>query len=224
MGLAHSPRIVTSNIALYLDFANQKSYPGSGNTTIDLITGVLANSLNTVTISNGSARFYGNVGFNASIEVSHSSSYTNDILTISCWAKSNTTLWNTTGCILSKRPYVIIHPTQGTRQVAHYYYLNNVYRNSTGYVVTDITKWHQYTSTWDGTTINAYVDGVLVTQNSFAANTLSTSDTGPMYIGRDDGLERYLDGTVALVCIHTKALTPEEVLQNFNAQRSRFGV
>ena len=36
MALAHSPRIVRDGLALYLDAANTKSYPGSGTTWKDL--------------------------------------------------------------------------------------------------------------------------------------------------------------------------------------------
>jgi hypothetical protein len=36
MGLNHSPRIVTDGLVLCLDAANRRSYPGSGNTWIDL--------------------------------------------------------------------------------------------------------------------------------------------------------------------------------------------
>lgn len=36
MSLAHSPSIVTNGLVLYLDAANNRSYPGSGNTWFDL--------------------------------------------------------------------------------------------------------------------------------------------------------------------------------------------
>ena len=36
MALAHSPRIVRDSLALYLDAANTKSYPGSGTTWKDI--------------------------------------------------------------------------------------------------------------------------------------------------------------------------------------------
>ena len=36
MALAHSPRIVTDGLVLYLDAANTKSYSGSGTTWTDI--------------------------------------------------------------------------------------------------------------------------------------------------------------------------------------------
>jgi len=36
MGLSHSPSIATNGLVLYLDAANEKSYPGSGTTWNDL--------------------------------------------------------------------------------------------------------------------------------------------------------------------------------------------
>ncbi len=38
------------------------------------------------------------------------------------------------------------------------------------------------------------------------------------------GGSAFLAGNVACGMLYSKALSPEEVLQNFNAQRSRFGV
>ena len=48
MGLGHSPKIVTSGLVLYLDPANSKSYPGSGN-----ILNSLKNINNTTSLING---------------------------------------------------------------------------------------------------------------------------------------------------------------------------
>ena len=36
MGLSHSPNIVTDGLVLCLDAANRRSYPGSGNSWLDL--------------------------------------------------------------------------------------------------------------------------------------------------------------------------------------------
>ena len=36
MGLSHSPNIVTDVLVLCLDAANRRSYPGSGNSWLDL--------------------------------------------------------------------------------------------------------------------------------------------------------------------------------------------
>jgi hypothetical protein len=37
MGLAHSPKVVTDSLALYIDTINTKSYPGSGNTLYNIV-------------------------------------------------------------------------------------------------------------------------------------------------------------------------------------------
>ena len=36
MGLAHSPSVITDGLMVYLDAANTRSYPGTGNTWYDL--------------------------------------------------------------------------------------------------------------------------------------------------------------------------------------------
>ena len=40
MALQHHPRIVSNGLLMYIDAANTRSYSGSGNTALGLITGI----------------------------------------------------------------------------------------------------------------------------------------------------------------------------------------
>lgn len=61
MGLSHSPRIVTNNLLLNLDFANIKNYIGSGTTATSSVAGLTHTLNNTasgyVNFSNGAITF-----------------------------------------------------------------------------------------------------------------------------------------------------------------------
>jgi hypothetical protein len=56
MGLNHSPRIVTDGLVLCLDAANARSYPGTGTTWIDVVGGI------TGSFTNGASFDGGNLG------------------------------------------------------------------------------------------------------------------------------------------------------------------
>jgi hypothetical protein len=221
MSLAHSPSLVLPGLTLCLDAANPKSYPGSGTTWTDL-----SGNGNNGTLVNGVGYNSGNLGslvfdgVNDTVQVSNSSSLNPLTNTLICWAKSNTENWNDFGFLMSKRDVFVMHPNQNTKNVDYYYRLNNTWQSQL-ITISNITIWNMYACSWDGTNINAYLNGSLI---NFGAKTgpLNTNDTGIMEIGRDEGLGRYLNGNIAQVSIYNRALTASEIQQNYNALKSRF--
>ena len=75
--------------------------------------------------------------------------------------------------------------------------------------------------TIDGSNIRAYLDGTLRTTESQTINPASNTDSFIIARGPSTG---YFPGTVYMSQIYTRSLTPSEILQNFNAHRSRFGI
>jgi hypothetical protein len=72
--------------------------------------------------------------------------------------------------------------------------------------------------------INGKAEGGTHVGNEWTA---SYSSLDVRYIGRyeyNGGYSRYFNGEIASVRIYDRALTGAEVLQNFNATRSRFGI
>ena len=73
--------------------------------------------------------------------------------------------------------------------------------------------------TFDGSAYQLYMNGELegspVVDNKVGATTTN-------YIGKQSSI--YLDGDIPTMKIYNKALTPDEILQNFNATKSRFGL
>ena len=66
-----------------------------------------------------------------------------------------------------------------------------------------------------------YINGSNVGNSSYSAASYSSTYTTTFTIGEYAG---YLSGNVALTRIYNRALTASEVLQNYNATRSRFGL
>ena len=79
-----------------------------------------------------------------------------------------------------------------------------------------------------GSTWIIYVNGVEIstTYQSGDGNTnpIQPSDVS-LYIGAgEDGSGEYMNGKVAMIKLYNRSLTPQEVKQNFNATKSRFGL
>jgi hypothetical protein len=223
MSLNHGSRIVTDGLVLCLDAANSRSYPGSGTAWTDL-----SGNGNNGTLVDGptfSGADGGSIGFDAVddlVSVANSSSLNSLTNTLICWAKSNTSTWNEAGFLMSKRNVYIMHPNQNAKTVDYYYRLNSTWPSQT-ISVSDITVWNMYACSWDGTTINAYLNGALI-NSGVKTGPLNTSDTGVLEIGKDDGFTRFFNGNIAQASIYTRALTATEIQQNFHALRGRFGL
>jgi hypothetical protein len=84
-------------------------------------------------------------------------------------------------------------------------------------------NWHQVGFTFSGTTKTSYIDGVSVgTQTTAGALTSSFSNRTMGRFGSNT--QYYLNGNIAQASIYNRALTAQEIQQNFNAKKSRFGL
>jgi hypothetical protein len=110
-----------------------------------------------------------------------------------------------------------------------------VWNRSPGYwkygdTIIQSNTWYQAVFICDagGTNMRFYINGE-AEGGTHVGNewTASYSSLDVRYIGRyeyNGGYSRYFNGEIASVRIYDRALTGAEVLQNFNATRSRFGI
>jgi hypothetical protein len=82
--------------------------------------------------------------------------------------------------------------------------------------------WMNMCVTVSGTTVKTYLNGSLVTTQVMNTNIKSFSSNA-FGIGAGYGYYR-LNGNVSAASVYNRALTDNEVRQNFNALRGRFGV
>ena len=138
-------------------------------------------------------------------------------LTVEVWAKSNTATWNSYGFLVSKRDVYILHPYVGTKQISFSIFADGSWREVTyNDPNLDITQWHHYVGTFDGASLNIYVDGVKSSVGY--SGTINTVDTGSLYIGWDDGQAgRYFNGYLDDVHIYNRAMPPTEVMEQFRS-------
>ena len=111
-------------------------------------------------------------------------------------------------------------------------YVDFTYRGSSDYVtqrtdseVVTVGTFHYVVAVHNGTSIVIYVDGVIVasTLTSGTVTESSYTNTSDFIIGKQGlGTIRYFDGNISNISIYNRALTPDEIRQNYNATRGRF--
>lgn len=96
--------------------------------------------------------------------------------------------------------------------------------NNNGPTIND-GNWHHVAAVFNrGGNIIFYKDGVATTGVSMASVTGETGTPSPYAaIGRRPGSSQYYDGKIACVQIYDKALSSDEVLQNYKNFKTRFG-
>ena len=104
-------------------------------------------------------------------------------------------------------------------------FFNGAWRNVTGFSMA-LNTWYHMIGTYDGSTINLYVNGVLNSSLSYAGTAASG---GEIRIARrwDDVsnvASNFFSGDIGVIRIYNRALNATEISQNYNATRTRFGV
>ena len=87
-------------------------------------------------------------------------------------------------------------------------------------------QWYHLVATHDGNDAKIYVNNVLNKTQSSSISSLPDTGNIPTRIGyryRNSDVN-YSDGRIAELRAYSKTLSATEVLQNFNATRSKYGV
>ncbi len=237
MGVHGGPDIVTDGLVFCWDVADKNCYPGSGTTGTDLIgglTGTLTNNAAFSTNGAGSIALDGTAdyvafgnnappllnltleGWAAADDWDDSSRH-RDI--IDSWSSGDNADWYRIS-ITSGTGYLSFYIDAGDDEGGHD---NSPLTSNINSSWVDGT-WHHIVGVRDtvGDTLSLYADGVLVASDSHTNNT--TISPGNLNIGDISGENESWDGHIATAKIYNRALSAKEVLQNFNANKSRFGI
>ena len=160
-------------------------------------------------------------GIDDYVEIGNTSSLNPSYISVEAWVKSGNPLWNSSGSILSKRNAYILHPVAESKIIRFYVFVNGQWVSATcDDPDLELTEWHHYAGTYDGTNIRIYVDGKLKGENPVTGS-INTSDTGSLYIGRDDGYtDRYFKGLLDEIAIYSRALPTEDISEQYVASIS----
>ena len=244
MAVTYNSDIVTDGLLMCLDAANIKSYPGTGSTWTDLIDSVnnKPSLAGTVTYSNNSFVFNGVAGsyfFDSVISLPNISAAT--ALTILCWCKPDSTgpvnsytgliaFGGSTNSTPSDAVLLCLNTTAATWYVGSAYW-NNDYNPSNLSVVKD--AWNMVgiiarsaATTNNTTLISGNSTGVTTTTGSSSVYTrgLAATQVNLRVGSADSNGARPMKGEIAVVLVYNRELTTDEINQNFNAARGRFGI
>lgn len=227
MSVNYNPSVVTSGLVLNLDAANIKSYPGTGTTWTDLSgngnNGTLTNGPTYDSANGGSLVFNGTnqyVTTGNSLIPTSSSPYS-----VNCWVYRSTVplsyceLLSNWGSSFSGNSFFLgFYGYSGIDNIR----FTDSWSNSGVSVSTQINKWFYLSGVSTVTNAYIYVNGQLA---GTKGSGLSHSSTLPVVIGRQGELSgEYFPGKMTGISIYNRALSSQEILQNFNAMRGRYGL
>ena len=222
--------IVTSGLVFAVDAGNLVSYENGSTTTYSMTGSIPGYLLNGVVYNSGNGGTWDFDGTDDYIDFSVPSALnftSSNAFSTEAWIN-----WdggaqpNNAGHIIGKtfgnyRTFLITNSSPG--QISFRLGTNTLTAATSGIVSPN--TWYHVVSTFDSSTFTAkvFVNGVESASNT-NVNISWTTSAGNFQIGRSPGENYYFNGKISTGRAYNKTLTPDEVLQNFNAQRSRFGV
>ena len=238
MAFSYSPKIVTDGLVFAVDAANKKSYPGSGTTWTDLAgnnNGTLTNGPTFDSGNGGSIVFDGSddyVGTNFNVD------FTTADFTLDAWVyptfdstqygRPIITMNGNGGC--STYDFALEYGRSGQSATNKFGLITgggpgtpNLHSNTH-----NKENWYHVMVTREQNNASSYTYAMYV--NSTQENTITGNyyggDGGILTIGKflDCGAVNEWLGNIAQIKIYTRALSPTEITQNYNALKSRFGL
>ena len=184
--------------------------------------GVLYSSANGGSLSFDGSNDYINCGSNSSLGLS--------ALTLSAWVKASADVSNYRAIIADESPNGApwnyrLYIVQGSGVVTFDVYGGGYSGVSSTYPINN-NQWCHVCAvrTSPGGTQNLYINGIL--NNSGSDGTTISTLANVVWIGQspyNNGAYPF-NGNIAQVQIYNRALTPQEIQQNFNALRGRYGI
>lgn len=228
MGVNYNPKTVTDGLVLALDAANSKSYPGSGTTWTDLSGNANNGTLvNGVQYSNDSLGSFSFDGIDDQISCGLSGGSLNTEYTYIIWFKFDQGT-RTAGSGRKDIIYGIDYPRphfsfdrEGDGKWGNYITKggsdNNTVKSTTN--TWNNNRWYMISTTGSSSRDRIYVDESLEnevaisgTYNSWSTFNFSLSNS------------QAFPGKISSAYFYNKELTLQEIKQNFNATRSRYGI
>jgi hypothetical protein len=232
--------IVTNGLVLNVDAGYVGSYPTVNNTWYDIsggnITGTLTNGPTFNSSNSGSLLFDGTNDYvtfgnqNLGIDLTNKS--------FCVWVKLSATQPSNPVSIIDKQ-FDNTPPTSsyggwgfwmGSDRKLWWWSMPNQDIRDTGSATVGLNVWTHIATTYNYSTKTAtfYINGSLNSSGTSGSIVDQSSGTQPLVIGAtrvgQANQGGYVSGSIANVLAYNRVLTLAEVQQNYNAQRTRFGV
>jgi hypothetical protein len=220
-----APKIITNGLVLHLDAAQKRSYPGTGTVWTDL-----SGNGNNGTLTNGPTFDSGNGGSivfdgtNDSVNIVQSNALNVNTFTWSAWVNAAYSLnrcfffiGNAVGQSIT--PYKIFIGTLGSAPAALRINYNGTAINLGG-LTNNLT--YNLTITYNGSVTSMYVNGSSIGTSTSKTGNLNSATYA--YVGSTAQSLEFFSGKIFTTLFYNRALSDAEVLQNYNATKSRFGL
>jgi len=227
MAFSNGPTIITSGLVLSLDAADKNSYPGSGTTWRDMsgnnITGSLINSPTFNTSNGGSIVFD---GVDDVVVMEENSTLNTQTPSVEVWIKTNATtqngFWFEKGTVNSQ--YSLFQEGANITWRQNLATLTSQITTAATFINT--SNFAQIVGTFVTGDRRTYVNGIIRTTDT-QTGTINTNTNG-MSIGAYGGFNGsrgyFYNGNIAIVRVYNRVLSAQEILQNYNATKTRFGL
>jgi hypothetical protein len=228
------PEIVEDGLVLYLDAANERSYPGSGNTWYDL-----SGNSNSLTTYNGASFVSDNLGsvqFDGSNDYASNSSLflgTDPLFSIVLWVKCTSSFsgagyWGMGGGTVNSGINGYCAPGR-INKIGIDLWGRSTFDTQQEYPLNQWVNvaWVKETSGFTTSAFSIYINAVQYPLNYIYRNNSSTVSLVPGVstgrVGHSVG-SYHAPGIIGAFAIFDYSLNSSEVTRNFNATRSRFGI
>lgn len=236
MGFSRGGKVVTDGLVLYLDAANPRSYSGVGSTIYNLVSKDIYPSMGLF----GDTDNYGSIG-DGVVELGGANNNSTSGTILRGFGSIGTTLQNDfttigwqyrttsrSGEIMSYRESSFRLSFDINDNAMVFYQREQVSPFTTNTTSVSITNslniWNYFALTRSGNNWTFYKNGNFLQTNTFTPTETLTGTA--FHIGGawsdDDYLSNCMNGFVGPTMHYTRALTKEEILQNYNATKGRF--
>jgi hypothetical protein len=237
MGTNVRQNIVTNGLVMYLDAGSRMSYTSGSTTWRDLsgntaISGTLINSPIFDSTTQGSIIFNGtNQYINCGTELSQSGDWSiSTFVKLSVTSSTRVIMARSAGSPSFQQNYALAYGgytgNNGTKFAVGT--SADSYKAAIGVTTVQTGSWYHVVGTYNSTSkiLSLYVNGTL---DGTTTGTTLPPTTGSQFVqvGCSDGTStpaNFWSGSIAQVSIYNRALSAQEIAQNYNATKTRFGL
>ncbi len=223
-----SPGFITDNLVYLMDVGNAACYPTSGTKVYDIsgynINEGSFNDSPTFSLSGGGSLIFDGSGTTDYVSVPGSQWRATEA-TFLIWLYRNGAQLGTAGLIFYSSSLAGLNFFGTTNNLAyHWNAASATFNYNSGLQPPSLA--------WSMAALSVYSDRAVFTlcQGSGTTTATNTTTHSPVLlngfrIGHTIGTaNRYFKGNIAIAAIYDRALSPEEITQNFTATRARFGI
>jgi len=230
MGFYRGPNIVTDGLVFAIDAGSTRSYPGSGTTATSLVGSHVSTLKNGVGFSSGNAGAFTFDGVDQYIEIPYSTELDPTAgITFDAWVYPTNITTNQFYEIYRKENasarHLFAFQNNGTILAFGTHTTSNSYTElDVSITASDfVNKWSHIVASYQSGSKVIYVNGQSVGSTTGITGTL-VQGTAAQILGSNGGGNEFFQGNYPSFKMYNRGISAAEVLQNYNAQKSRYGL